>query len=251
MNNPVTDPNTALRSRTKYLDIIGIVWISCLLLTIILGPKMIDVGPFKFSVGVLFYPITYIFSDVFTEVYGYKTTRRIIWMGFFILIFTAILTSLALAIPSSSIYQDSAAFQIIFTPVPIFAAVAIVSFWAGEFINSYIMAKVKIITGGKYLWMRTTSSTVAGQTIDNFFGYFLAFSFTGEYSTTTLINLWLSTVAFCSLYEFIATPITYKIVSFLKRAEGLDVYDYGTNFNPFHFDTRNPREEEFIVLPVR
>lgn len=229
----ITDPEEALAVNSRYLGILGMAWVSALMLSIVVAAKTFDVGPASFSVAVLIYPVTYIFSDVFTEVYGYRQTRRIVWTGLALMMFASLVLYLCVRVPPGRDYPDNEAFKSIFASSPLIAGSAILAFWCGEMVNSFIMAKMKIVMQGKRLWMRTTSSTLAGQLTDNFVYFFMVFAITGMWPLATTLNLWVSTALFCTAYEFLATPMTYRIIHFLKRAEGMDVYDRGTNFSPF------------------
>ena len=233
VNNLITDPVLAGKRHFKYLDIIGMVWISCLMLSTFTASKIFDLGSFQLSVGVLVYPFTYIFADVFTEVYGYRQTRRIVWTGLVMLFFASLVLRAMVGVPPSRDYPEQQAFATIFGQSSLLTLATMACFFCGEVSNSYVLAKMKIKTGGKWLWLRATLSTIAGQLVDNFIFYLVAFGFNGTFPAATLVNLWLSTVAFCAIYELVMTPLTYKICGFLKQAEGLDVYDRGTNFNPF------------------
>ncbi|MFY9287507.1 MAG: queuosine precursor transporter [Alphaproteobacteria bacterium] len=229
----ITDPLLASKQHFKYLDIIGMVWICCLMLSTFTASKIFNVGIFEFSVGVLIYPMTYIFANVFTEVYGYRQTRRIVWTGLVMLFVASLILYAMVNVPPSDHYTDQKAYETIFGQSALLTFAVMVCFFLGEITNSYILAKLKIKTNGKWLWLRAVLSTALGQLVDNFFFYGIAFGLTGTLSATTLVNLWLSTVVFCTAYEFLATPATYAICGYLKRVEGLDVYDRGTNFNPF------------------
>lgn len=231
--NLITDPREALERPAKYLGFLGMAWICCLVLSAIVAAKIFDIGPFSFSVAVLIYPFTYIFSDIFTEVYGYRQSRRIVWTGLALMVFVSIAEWAFVQVPPGRDYTDNEAFRTIFSSAPLITAASIAAFWSGEMTNALILAKMKIWTRGRHLWLRTTTSTLGGELMDGLVFYFTAFGLTHTYPTATILNMCLSTAAFCSLYEFAATPITYKIVNFLKRAEGLDVYDHGTDFNPF------------------
>jgi len=231
--NFITDPILASRQHFKYLDIIDMVWICCLMLSTFTASKIFDLGEFQFTAGVLIYPFTYIFSDVFTEVYGYRQTRRIVWTGLGMLLLSSVVLRGMVAVPPSQSYGDQEAFSTIFGQSTLLTIATMMSFFSGEVTNSYVLAKMKIGSNGKWLWARATASTLAGQSIDNFIFYFVAFGLNGTFPPSTIVSLWLSCVVFCTVYEFLATPLTYKICNSLKRAEGLDVYDRGTNFNPF------------------
>jgi uncharacterized integral membrane protein (TIGR00697 family) len=229
----ITDPFKIRDAHHKYLDLMGMVWVTFLIIATITSAKTFDIGPFSFSVAVICYPITYIFADIFTEVYGYKKTRRIVWTGFCCLIISTLVPYAYAHVPPSPSFTDEAAFKTIFQSSPVLALAVVMCFFAGEFSNSYVLAKMKIFQNGRHLWLRLVASTLVGQTADNTVFYSVAWLLGGFYSLLELPNLIISTVIFCTLWEFLATPITYRIVAFLKHAEGLDIYDRGTNFNPF------------------
>ncbi len=232
----INDPKDIKNTNHKYLDILGMVWVSVLIISAYTSIKTFDLGPFSFSVAVIFYPITYIFADLFTEVYGYKKTRRIIWTGLGCMVLTSVIAYLyALVTPSAS-FQDQAAFELIFKATPIVFVGYLIANFVGEFSNSYTLARMKVITKGKHLWLRYIGSTFVGQTADNGIAYTWACLLGGYFLVDELPNLIFSTVLFCTLWEFIAMPITYRITNALKRAEGLDIYDKDTNFNPLHID---------------
>lgn len=231
----ITDPSKIKDVHHKYLDLLGMIWVTILITGLLTAAKTMDIGPFNLSVTVIGYPLTYIFTDIFTEVYGYKKTRRIVWTGLVCLLIASIMAYVYSIVKPSASYPDDAAFKTIFQGIPILAVIGIVTFFMGEFSNSYVLAKMKIMNNGRHLWLRLVVSTAIGQTMDNGFFYLGAFVFAGYFSWHQLPNLIFSTVAFCTAWEFLATPITYKIANFLKKAEGLDIYDRGTNFNPFSF----------------
>jgi uncharacterized integral membrane protein (TIGR00697 family) len=231
----ITNPDRLNNLQPKYLDVLGMIWIAILIIGAFTSIKTFELGPFIFSVAVLFYPITYIFTDVFTEVYGYKKTRRIVWTGLFCMVLTSCIAYLYSLVPPSSSFNDQASFELIFKATPIVFVGYVIAFFAGEFSNSYILAKMKVLTQGKHLWLRLVSSTLVGQTADNGIAYVWACLLGGYFMAAELPNLIFSTVLFCTLWEFVALPITYKVTAFLKKAEGLDIYDQNTNFNPFRF----------------
>lgn len=228
-----TDPTKISERHHKYLDILGMIWVALLVVATFTCGKSFDIGPMAFSVATIFYPITYIFADLFTEVYGYQKTRRIVWTGFFCLILVTLIAYLYSFVPPSSEYPDNDAFITVFRASPILAFAVICGFFAGELTNSYVLAKMKVKTQGKHLWARMIGSTLVGQFADNTVGYSLAFLLGGFFTLQLLPNLILSTVIFCVLWEIIALPITQRVVVWLKKAEGLDIYDRDTDFNPF------------------
>jgi uncharacterized integral membrane protein (TIGR00697 family) len=239
MTQLITNPDIIEDRHHKYLDVLGMVWVAVLIIGAFTSIKTFSLGPFVFSVAVIFYPITYIFADLFTEVYGYKKTRRVVWTGLFCMVLTSCIAYLYSVVTPNESFKDQAAFELIFKATPIVFVGYVLSFFAGEFSNSYVLAKMKVWTQGKHLWARLLGSTLVGQTADNGIGYVWACFLGGYFLASELPNLIFSTVLFCTLWEFIAMPITYRVTSFVKRAEGLDIYDTNTNFNPFHVGTGN------------
>lgn len=185
--------------------------------------------------GTLLFPISYIFGDVLVEVYGYARSRRVIWMGFGFNLLAALLFWVIVMLPPSPEWQMQSAFAMILGQTPRIVAGSLIAFWCGEFVNSYVMAKLKIFTGGQFLWTRTISSTMAGQAVDTIL--FQTIAFAGVWDTSLLLRVILWNYTAKVLYEALATPITYAVVGFLKKAEQEDYYDYDTNFNPFVLST--------------
>ncbi len=185
--------------------------------------------------GTLLFPISYIFGDVLVEVYGYARSRRVIWMGFGFNLLAALLFWAIVMLPPSPEWQMQSAFAMILGQTPRIVAGSLIAFWCGEFVNSYVMAKMKIFTGGQFLWTRTISSTVVGQAVDTIL--FQTIAFAGVWDTGLLLRVILWNYTAKVLYEALATPITYAVVGFLKKAEQEDYYDYDTNFNPFVLST--------------
>ena len=218
--------------RYRYYDLLVHTFVVILLTSNLVGQKITAVGPFRFSGAMLFFPITYIFGDIFTEVYGYGASRRAIWIGFFASALLAVMGVVTVMLPAASGWDGQPAFAKVFNFVPRIIASSLVAFWCGEFANSYVMAKMKLVTNGRYLWTRTVGSTVAGQAVDTFVVTVLTFG--GSISVGLIANLILSGYLAKVLYEIAATPATYWIVNSLKRREGVDVFDKGTDFNPFH-----------------
>ncbi|MBL0159380.1 MAG: queuosine precursor transporter [Bryobacterales bacterium] len=217
--------------RFRYLDTLIVVFVTVLLISNLIGPKICAVGPFRISGAQLLFPLTYIFGDIFTEVYGYAGSRRAIWLGFFGAALLAGMGMLVVWLPAAPDFKDQAAFATIFGFVPRMVAASLVAYWAGEFANSYVMARMKVWSRGKALWSRTIGSTVVGQLVDS--SVIMVLAFAGRESWPTIVNLIFSGYIGKVLYEAAATPVTYLVVNTLKRAEGVDVYDEKTNFNPF------------------
>lgn len=226
----LTDKQQGLRN-FRYYDVLVHIFVVVLLISNLVGSKICAIGPFRISGAQLLFPITYIFGDVFTEVYGYSGSRRAIWIGFFASGLMALMGLLTVHIPPAPDWPNQHAFEVVFNFVPRMVAASLAAFWCGEFANSYTMAKMKLLTEGKWLWTRTVGSTVVGQAVDTTIVMFLAFG--GTQSTKTILVLIGSGYLGKVIYEVVATPLTYAIVNFLKRSEGVDVYDSHTDFNPF------------------
>lgn len=215
----------------RYYDILVHIFVVVLLISNLVGSKICAIGPFRISGAQLLFPITYIFGDVFTEVYGYSGSRRAIWIGFFASGLMALMGLITVHIPPAPDWPNQHAFEVVFNFVPRMVAASLVAFWCGEFANSYTLAKMKLLTHGRWLWTRTVGSTVVGQAVDSTIVMFLAFG--GTQSVRTILILIVSGYLGKVLYEVVATPLTYAVVDFLKRSEGVDVYDTHTDFNPF------------------
>lgn len=224
-------PEHSETRRYRYLDLFINIFVVVLIVSNLIAPKFVAAGPLRFSAAQLLFPITYIFGDVFTEVYGYSASRRAIWIGFMA---SAIMTGFglfAIWLPGAPEFKDQAAYETIFGAIPRNVAGSLLAYMAGEFANSLTMAKMKLWTSGKHLWTRTVGSTVVGQAVDT--TIVILFIFGGHTPLPVIVNLILSGYAFKVVYEVLATPLTYLVVNFLKRAEGVDFFDRETNFNPF------------------
>lgn len=220
-----------IAGRSKYFLFIGIAFVAVLMISSTVAPKLLQIGPFVFAGGVVLFPLSYIFGDVLTEVYGYRASRKIIWSGFGAIIFMSIVYWLVGLMPAAPFWEGQAAYEAIFGMVPRLTLAGIIAFFAGEFANSYIISKMKIWSRGKNLWMRTIGSTIVGEGADC-----LLFFTIGFYGTIPLAGLWVllwSSYLFKVLYEVVLTPATYAVVNKLKKVEGLDVYDQGIDYNPF------------------
>lgn len=217
--------------RFRYLDTLIQAFVVVLIVSNLVAPKITAIGPFRISGAQLMFPLTYIFGDIFTEVYGYAASRRAIWNGFFASALLAVMGMITVNLPPAPEWHDQAAFETVFNFVPRLVIASLIAFWCGEFANAFVLSKLKLLTQGKHLWMRTISSTVVGQLADTIIVIVLAFG--GSVSFDALIRLIYSGYLGKVLYEVIATPVTYLVVNALKRAEGVDVFDAGTDFNPF------------------
>lgn len=218
-------------NRYRYLDTLTIGFVVVLLVSNLVGPKICKVGPLLISGAEFLFPITYICGDIFTEVYGYAASRRAIWLGFFGMGLLALMGQLAVELPAAPTWHNQQAFATVFGLVPRFAVASLVAYWAGEFTNSYTMARLKLLTGGRFLWTRTIGSTISGQFVDTVVIILIAF---GGVETVPKLGIMIaSSYGIKVAYETLATPLTYFVVGQLKQAEGIDTFDRGTNFNPF------------------
>ncbi len=214
----------------RYLDLLINIFVVVLIVSNLIAPKFVAAGWFRFSAAQLLFPITYIFGDVFTEVYGYGASRKAIWTGFLAAIIMTAFGMFAVWLPPAPEFRDQKAYETIFGVVPRNVAASLLAYWAGEFANSLTVAKMKLWTNGRYLWTRTVGSTVVGQAVDT--TIVIVVIFWGQ-PLGLMFNLIVSGYLFKVTYEVIATPLTYAVVNFLKRAEGVDYFDRRTNFSPF------------------
>ncbi len=226
MNSTITN-----RRLYKHLDFVTASLVAVLIVSNIAATKLMQVGPFQFDGGTFLFPLSYIFGDILTEVYGYKSSRRVIWTGFFWLFITAITLALVDGATPAGDWPLQDSFHAILGQTPRIVIASLCGFLAGEFSNSYVLAKMKIWTQGKFLWTRTIGSTIAGEMVDT--AVFTVIAFGGTVPTETLVNLIVSGYLFKVAIEVVFTPITYRIVSWLKAVEHEDYFDIGTNFNPF------------------
>lgn len=224
-------PATQKAEHSTWFVAVVALFVTDLLVSNIIAVKTISLGGTVLQAADLIFPVTYILGDVLTEVYGFKKARRAIWIGFGCNLFAAAAITLGQMLPAQSDWHDQAAYDAILGSQPRILAASFTAYLFGEFMNSYVLAKMKVWTEGKYLWTRTIGSTVVGQAFDT--SIFVTLAFYGVMPNEVLIQLigfqWLFKVA----YETCATPLTYLVVNFLKRQEGVDVYDRGLKFNPF------------------
>ena len=215
----------------RYLDFLTSAFIVVLLISNLVAQKICAFGDFRISGAQLLFPITYIFGDIFTEVYGYSASRRAIWNGFLACGLLAAMGMVTVALPSAPEWPNQKAFETVFSFVPRIVIASLIAFLCGEFANSYVMAKMKLITQGKYLWTRTVGSTVVGQAVDTCL--VMVIGFWGTLPVKTVITLIISGYIGKVIYEVLMTPVTYAVVNFLKRQEHVDTFDYATDFSPF------------------
>lgn len=223
----------------RYYEFVMAAFVTILICSNLIGPAKISqvdlplVGAITFGAGVLFFPISYVFGDILTEVYGYARARRVIWAGFAGLAFAAAMAAVVVALPPAPFWQNQQAYEIAFGTTWRIAAASMFAYFCGEFANSFVLAKMKILTAGRWLWTRTIGSTVVGEAVDSALFYPLAFYGTGIIPDDKLPVVMLAQFVAKVAVEVVLTPVTYKIVGFLKRAEQVDHYDVDTNFTPF------------------
>ena len=223
----------SIASRYKYLDALTTAFVVILLVSNLVAQKVCLIGPFAVSGAVLLFPITYIFGDVFTEVYGFAASRRAIWLGFFGTVLLYLMGAITIALPAAPGWHNQQAFAAVFGFIPRILAASLVAFWAGEFANSYTMARLKLLTNGRKLWTRTIGSTVVGQAVDTVL--VITLTFVGTVPIRTLANMIVTGYALKVGYEVMATPLTYLVINWLKKVEHVDVFDRHESFNPFSF----------------
>lgn len=219
------------RHTYRYFDLIMALFVAVLLISNVASSKMLDLGPFTFDGGTILFPISYIFGDILTEVYGYRRSRRVIWTGFACSALAAITFMIVGALPPARGWELQESYRAILGQTPRIVLASLIAYFAGEFSNSFVLAKMKILTGGRWLWTRTIGSTLVGEGVDTLL--FVIIAFAGVYPPALLVSVIVSNYVFKTGIEITATPLTYQIVRRLKRAEHEDYYDYGTNFNPF------------------
>jgi queuosine precursor transporter len=220
----------------RYYEFVMAGFVTVLICSNLIGPAKIvqvDFLPFAFGAGVLFFPISYVFGDILTEVYGYSRARRVIWAGFAGLAFASLMALAVVALPPAPFWQHQPSYEVAFGSTWRIVAASMVAYFCGEFVNSFVLAKMKILTAGKWLWTRTIGSTIFGEAVDSTLFYPLAFYNSGIIPNEKLPAIMLAQFGLKVAVEVAFTPVTYKIVGFLKRAEREDYYDRGTDFNPF------------------
>lgn len=227
---------TETRRVYRYYEFVMAAFVTVLLCANLIGPaKVAKVGPFTFGAGVLFFPISYIFGDVLTEVYGYARARRVVWSGFAALAFASLMASIVVAFPPAPGWGNQSAYEAVFGSTWRIVLASLVAFWAGEFCNSYVLAKMKVWSEGRSLYLRTIGSTIVGEGVDSLIFYPLAFF--GSWSNDQLLRVMVTNYGIKVGWETLATPLTYRIVGWLKRVESEDYYDRNTDFNPFTLKT--------------
>lgn len=231
MTSQAPQPRQPRRSY-RYYDLVMAAFVTVLLCANVIGAaKVARIGPLTFGAGVLFFPISYLFGDVLTEVYGFARARKVVWAGFGALAFASVMSWTVLAFPPAPTWHDQAAYQTVFGQTPRIALASLVAYFCGEFCNSYVLAKMKVRSEGHLLWTRTIGSTIVGEAVDSAIFYPLAFL--GVWQAEDVAHVMLSNYAIKVLWEAVMTPVTYRIVNALKRAEREDYFDRDTNFTPF------------------
>lgn len=215
----------------KYFDIILGLFVAVLLISNVASAKILKLGPFTFDGGTILFPLSYIFGDILTEVYGYKKSRRVIWTGFFSALLMSLVFIIVGKLPPAKDWVNQEAYDKILGLTPRIVVASLLAYFSGEFSNSFTLAKMKIWTKGRFLWTRTIGSTVVGEGVDTLL--FVIIAFAGVLPVSLLITVIISNYIFKVGFEVIFTPVTYRVIHFLKKKEEVDVYDYGTNFNPF------------------
>lgn len=227
----------------RYYDLLMAAFVAVLLCSNLIGVHKVTsielpfYGEYIYGAGVLFFPISYLFGDILTEVYGYARSRKVIWAGFGALIFASLMALIVTNLPSAPTMEPEKqkAIEMIFGSTPRIVLASLTAFWMGEFVNSFVLAKMKLWMSGRFLWVRTIGSTIFGEIADSLVFYPIAFF--GVWSNEQLISVMIGNYFIKVMWEVLATPFTYLIVGFLKKAENEDYYDDKTDFNPFSLET--------------
>ncbi len=217
-------------THSRYFLVAVSLFITCLITANIMAVKLVHVFGMILPAAVIIFPVSYILGDVLTEVYGYRMAKRVIWLGFFCNLVLVVVVWVGQIMPAPPFWKGQAAYEQILGYTPRILAASFLAYLVGEFSNSYVLARMKIATGGKWLWTRTIGSTLVGQSLDSL--AFITLAFAGTIPTKALISAVITQWLAKSAYEAAMTPVTYRAVNFLKKKEGLDVYDYHTRFNP-------------------
>ncbi|MHB0898487.1 MAG: queuosine precursor transporter [Spirochaetales bacterium] len=223
-------------SFSKLFIVLFGLFITCLLISNVIAGKLISIAGIVLPSAVILFPITYILGDVFTEVYGFRKTRLVIWGGFAANLIMSLVFIAAIALPSPSFFADSAAYAKVLGMTPRIVFASLVAYWAGEFANSIVLSLLKKTTRGKHLWMRTIGSTIAGQALDT--ALFIAIGFFGDVPLPVLFQMMIAQYLFKVSYEVVFTPLTYLIVGKIKKIEKIDTFDKGVAYNPFKVGER-------------
>ncbi len=222
----------------RYYDLVMAAFVTVLICANVIGAaKRCQIGGFTFSAGVLFFPISYIFGDVLTEVYGYSRARKVVWAGFGALAFASFMSWAILRFPPAPDWPHQPAYETVFGGTPRIVLASLIAYFSGEFCNSYVLAKMKLVTGGRLLWTRTIGSTIVGEAVDSVIFYPLAFLGAPGWTTGQMLAVLMGNYLLKVGWEVVMTPFTYRVVNFLKRAESEDYFDRDTDFTPFSLQT--------------
>lgn len=222
------------KTEYRFFDILVALFVAVLLISNIASTKILTIWKFTFDGGTLLFPLSYIFGDILTEVYGFRRSRRVIWLGFFSALIMSLVLYVVQILPPAGDWTNQKAYEAILGFVPRIVAASLLAYFAGEFINSMILSRLKILTKGRYLWMRTIGSTLIGEGFDTII--FCMVAFYGVLPASVFKAVLISNYIFKCAVEIIFTPLTYLIVGTLKRKEKTDVYDYGVKYNPFQIN---------------
>jgi uncharacterized integral membrane protein (TIGR00697 family) len=240
VDRPIEVTSQALSTRPlRHYDMVMAAFVTVLLLSNVLGAGKVSVidipgiGLWPFGAGILFFPLGYVIGDVLTEVYGYARARRCIWVGTGAVLFMALMSWVVVSLPPAENWGGQAAYEQVFGQVPRIVAASVIAFWAGEFANAFVLARMKVWTEGKHLWSRTIGSTVVGQGVDSLLFYPLAFLGAVGWNAQLVITVMLTQWVLKTAWEVLLTPVTYVVIGWLKRREGVDVFDRDTDFTPF------------------
>lgn len=220
-----------MKGLSQIYVIIGCLFVASLMISNISAGKIVSFYGLNFTAAILLFPLTYVFSDILTEVYGFKGSRLIIWMGFLCNFLMISFFSLVVKLPHPGFFKAQASYEIVLGMTPRLVLASMIAYFVGEFVNSVSISMMKKVTGGRYLWLRTIGSTMTGQFIDTFL--FMIIAFLNIIPFTAILGMILVEYIIKVTYEIFATPITYKIVNLIKRSEGIDIFDYGVRYNPF------------------
>jgi uncharacterized integral membrane protein (TIGR00697 family) len=236
MTDEGAPPASHPRRTYRYYDLVMASFVTVLLCANLIGAaKVARVAGITFASGVLFFPISYVFGDVLTEVYGYARARKVVWAGFGALAFASFMSAVVLAFPPAPGWPHQAAYEAVFGGTPRIVLASLVAYFCGEFCNSYVLAKMKVRSGGRFLWMRTIGSTIVGEAVDS--AVFYPVAFLGSWSNELVVRVMVTNYVIKVLWEAVMTPVTYRVVNFLKRAESEDYFDRTTDFTPFSLET--------------
>lgn len=234
--SPSHRPEETAPAGTRFLPVLTGLFVGVLILSNVLASKMVQLGPFVFDGGTLLFPLSYIFGDVLVEVYGYRESRKVIWTGFVMLILMALNVWLIGALPAEAGWKFQGDFDNILLQMPRIVLASVAGYLVGEWSNSVVLSRLKVATGGRWLWMRTIGSTLVGQALDS--ALFVGIAFAGLYPTGVLVTMAASNYLFKTVIEACFTPLTYRAVGFIKKGEGLDAFDRDVSYSPLPFGGR-------------